>query len=126
MAMLKPALVEKVLSQPPGINNPKVTKINMMDKAYNTAFSFPLAFVLLLFKKKATFMGINGNTQGVNKAASPHARPVNNINHHDLPSMEASSPDDFILLSVVPTGALFPDMVAGVTTGIADVALLPL
>ena len=92
---LNPALVANVFSAPPPqmaeMPSPNVTKITIIDKAYKTAFSFPFAFVLLLLRKKLTFIGINGNTQGVKSAAKPHKNPVNRIDHQALPSKVVSS-----------------------------------
>lgn len=50
------------------IPSPNETKITMMDNAYNTAFNFPLAFVLLLFK---TYLSLLCRHAGKSTLACP-------------------------------------------------------
>ena len=44
----------------------------------------PCCLDLLCLVKNATFIGIIGNTQGVNKAANPPTKPAKKIAHQEL------------------------------------------
>ena len=46
------------------------------------AFFFPSVLFLLCFVKKLTVIGINGNTQGVSKAAKPDKNAMIKIDHN--------------------------------------------
>src|ERR1700756_1365150 len=62
--------------------------------------------VLLRFKKKLTFMGIIGNTQGVINAVKPKPMPFKNISHQDVFSSLAGGASVFASISAVALCAL--------------------
>ena len=55
----------------------------MIEMEYQTAFLIPSALDLLLFKKKLTVTGINGNTQGVMIANKPVPKQIKKIRHNE-------------------------------------------
>src|SRR4051812_25973746 len=95
-----------------------------IDNEYQLAFRIPSVLDLLLFRKKLTVTGTNGNTHGVTTAKNPVTRQTKKVDHSPpssctgaLPFIAACTEAGLIFIEKLssPVGYSSPDFPSHVT-----------